>query len=179
MRIIAGKFKGRMLKTPKGSSTRPTQGMLREALFNICQNEIKGARFLDLFAGSGAIGLEAISRGASHVSFIEQDRRAIQCIQENITALNIESATRIIPTNASRGLNLLAKEGAKFDLIFIDPPYDMQVDLNRVAQLLALNGTLFLEKRYKPIKSMPVPGLKMKEERRFGDTTLTLFCLEY
>lgn len=83
LRVIAGKYKGRSLKTPKATSTRPTQGMLREAVFNICQNEIEGAFFLDLFAGSGAMGFEAISRGAMKATLVEQNRQAQLCIKEN------------------------------------------------------------------------------------------------
>lgn len=173
LRIIAGKFKGRILKTPKSASTRPTQGMLREAVFNICQNEIVDARFLDLFAGSGAMGLEALSRGAAHVTFVEQNGQAIACIKENIAALQVEKLTRIIPRDASRALGLLA--GEVFDLIYIDPPYDTPMDLTPMMPLLAANGSLFLEERYDPKRNESNYGLKAKEVRRFGTALLTTF----
>ncbi|MBX7067100.1 MAG: 16S rRNA (guanine(966)-N(2))-methyltransferase RsmD [Parachlamydiales bacterium] len=174
MKIIAGTFKGRNLKAPKSSTTRPTQGMLREAVFNICQNEIEGARFLDLFAGSGAMGLEALSRGASLAVFVEQNRQAIGIIKENISALQVESMAKVIPTNATRALQIL--EGQKFDLIYIDPPYDLKVDLTPVAGLLSPHGTVFLEERHEPKhKPTSIAGLEMKEVRRFGSSVLTLF----
>lgn len=176
LRMIAGTFKGRLLKTPKSTSTRPTQGMLREAIFNICQNEISGARFLDLFAGSGAMGLEALSRGASHSTFVEQNRQAIACIKENISLLGVEPKTRLIPTDASRALTLLATQ--QFDLIYIDPPYDTPFPLAPVAPLLAPNGILFLEERHNPKKQhapIDLPGLPLKDVRRFGIAILSTY----
>lgn len=178
MRIIAGTFKGRPLKTPKGASTRPTQGMLREAVFNICQNEIEGARFLDLFAGSGAMGCEALSRGALQATFVEQNRNAISCIKENIAALEIESMTRVISLNALKAIELLIKENGLFDLIYIDPPYDLKLDLTPVTKLLSPNGILFFEERYKGTKPSPIDGLKIKDSRRFGEALLTIFLPE-
>ena len=178
LRMIAGQFKGRLLKTPKSTSTRPTQGMLREALFNICQMEILNARFLDLFAGSGAMGLEALSRGALHATFVEQNRQAIQCIKENIADLGVEKQTQLIPIDASRAVALLAKQGAQFDLIYIDPPYDLSFKLESASPLLAPGGTLFLEERHnpkKPHKPPQVPGLQFKETRRFGIALLSTF----
>ena len=110
LRIIAGAYKGRLLKTPKGPSTRPTQGMLREAVFNICQNEIEGARFLDLFAGSGAMAFEALSRGASRIILVEENRNAIACIRENLSLLKAEERAALLPVKAARALQLLSKE---------------------------------------------------------------------
>ena len=176
LRIISGTFKGRQLKTPKSTSTRPTQGMLREAIFNICQNEIAGARFLDLFAGSGAMGLEAISRGAAHSTFVEQNRQAIMCIKENITMLKVEPQTKVIPTDAARAITLLANQ--QFDLIYIDPPYDMLFDFAPVAPLLAPNGTLFIEGRHNPKqqhKPVELPGLRHKDTRKFGIALLSIY----
>ncbi|MGB7978128.1 MAG: 16S rRNA (guanine(966)-N(2))-methyltransferase RsmD [Chlamydiales bacterium] len=178
LKIIAGKWKGRALKTPKGGSTRPTQGMLREAIFNICQNEVGGARFLDLFAGSGAMGLEALSRGAAHATFIEQNRQAIACIKENIGILKGEAETSIVGMEASRAVELLARQKALFDLIYIDPPYDIGFDIKPAAQLLAPGGTLFLEERRHPKRGRPTAGigtLQCKETRRFGAALITLF----
>lgn len=176
LRIIGGTFKGRLLKTAKSSSTRPTQGMLREAIFNICQNEISGARFLDLFAGSGAMGLEALSRGASHSTFIEQNRQATLCIKENIASLKLEAKTRLIPTEASRALLLLRDQ--QFDLIYIDPPYDTPFHLAPVVPLLAQSGLLFLEERHNPKKQhapIELPNLHLKDVRKFGVAILSTY----
>jgi 16S rRNA (guanine(966)-N(2))-methyltransferase RsmD len=176
LKIIAGKFKGRILKTRNSPQTRPTQGMLREAVFNICQNEIENARFLDLFAGSGAMGLEALSRGASHATFVEQNRQAIQCIKENIALLQLQNNATLLPMDCSRALSLLPK--ASFDLIYIDPPYEQPIPLEQIAPLLAPSGTLFIEERHdpkKPHQPKTAPHLHLKETRRFGIALLSIF----
>lgn len=180
LRIIGGKFKGRTLKTPKTASTRPTQGMLREAFFNICQNEIEGARFLDLFAGTGAMGLEALSRGAAFVTFVEQNRQAIHCIKENIAALQVESISQVIPVTATKALITLTTHNARFDLIYIDPPYDLPIDLKPIVPLLNPTALLFLEERYDSKKKeiSPKPGFKIKGSRRFGAALLTTLSLD-
>lgn len=178
LRIIAGKFKGRILKIPKSSRTRPTQGMLREAIFNICQNEIEGALFLDLFAGSGAMGLEALSRGAARATFVEQNRQAIACIKENIKTLQVENQAALIPADVSLALTLLAKQKTQFDLIYIDPPYESPFDLAPVIPLILANGSLFLERRHTPNqheKPAEAPGLILKGTRRFGSALLSIF----
>lgn len=174
LRIIGGQFKGRILKTPKGSGTRPTQGMLRESVFNICQNEIQGARFLDLFAGSGAMGLEALSRGASHITLVENDRRAISSIRENIAILQAASQTTLITSDVVRALKQLS---SPFDIIYIDPPYDTPV-LPLIEKLLAqnlveTNGVLFIEERKCPHpSSFDFPQLSKICSRRFGEALL-------
>jgi 16S rRNA (guanine(966)-N(2))-methyltransferase RsmD len=180
LRLIAGTFKGRLLKTPKGPSTRPTQGMLREAVFNICQNEIDSARFLDLFAGSGAMALEALSRGAAHATLVEQNRHALACIRENIAALQVEKQTTLIPYDANRALPLLTKQGALFDIIYIDPPYDTHTPLEPLIPLLAPHALLFLEGRHNPKQpSQPrfPPSLHLRDTRRFGIALLHIFTL--
>ncbi len=174
MKIIAGQFKGRFLKTPKGSATRPTQGMVREAVFNICQNEIAGARFLDLFAGSGAMGLEAISRGALHATFIEKDRNALSSIRQNIIELEIASQTTIIPADANSAIPKLKDP---FQIIYVDPPYEMDakplIEKILSQHLLIQNGLLFLEVRFQSNQTPPeFAGLKQISSRRFGDALL-------
>jgi 16S rRNA (guanine(966)-N(2))-methyltransferase RsmD len=173
LRIIGGVFKGRTLKSPNISSTRPTQGMLREAVFNICQNRIEGAHFLDLFAGSGAMGIEALSRGAAHATFVEKNRQALGCIKENLSSFQLEKQSQIIPLDAQRALQLLAKQEARFDLIYVDPPYDIQTSpfLDALAALLSDDGLLFIEERSSPKTSHKayVPNkLTLKDSRRFG-----------
>lgn len=176
LRIIAGKYKGRILKTPKGSSTRPTQGMLREAVFNICQNEVQGSRFLDLFAGSGAMGFEALSRGALKVVFVEKARFALTCIRENISLLQEEPHTSLLNLDA---LSALKRIKEQFDLIYIDPPYDTDIApyLEILAQkkILAEGGTLFLEERFNPKKgatTINYGNLIWIASRRFGTAWL-------
>ena len=156
LRIIGGYFKGRILKAPKGPSTRPTQGMLRESVFNICQNEIQEARFLDLFAGSGAMGLEALSRGANHVTMVESNGKALAAIRENIALLQVASKTTIVPLDA---LQAIKKLSSPFEIIYVDPPYSKPassyIEAILKSDLLVPNGTLFLEVRKSPNPSAP------------------------
>ncbi len=176
LRIIAGTFKGRLLKTPKNGATRPTQGMLRGAVFNICQNQIEKARFLDLFAGSGAMGFEAISRGAVHVTLVENQRQAIACIKENMKALHVESQVSLFTLDALQALKFLS---TPFDLIYIDPPYDTPThslfeELLK-KNLFAPHATLFLEERRgsnNPSPPFQSPHLLLKSSRHFGAALL-------
>lgn len=169
LRIIAGRFKGRQLKTAKGPSTRPTQGMLREAVFNICQNRIEGANFLDVYAGSGAMAFEAISRGAAMAVLIEKNKMAIACIKENIKTLQIESQIELITADALSSVKRMEK---KFDIVYIDPPYETPtaplIEELLKAQLLNPDAILFIEERYIKSKAPEFPPLRLKNSRRFG-----------
>ncbi len=176
LRIISGIYKGRSLKTPKSLTTRPTQSVLREAVFNICQNEIQGARFLDLFAGSGAMGLEALSRGASHVTFVEQNRNALACIRDNIAHLEASSLSSLIPYNAERAIAILTKQGALFDIIYVDPPYDLFFPIESLAVLLAPHALLFVEERAHSKKTpIDLPSLQIRNSRRFAAAQLITY----
>ncbi|NGX42512.1 MAG: Ribosomal RNA small subunit methyltransferase D [Chlamydiae bacterium] len=125
MQIIAGKYKNKRICTPKGLETRPTSGRLREAVFNICQHCIEGVDFLDLFSGSGVMGLEALSRGAKSATFIDKSRRSIQSIQRNVEALGVQDLVRVLQGDVFQWIEKLVKEGRHFDLIYVDPPYGM------------------------------------------------------
>src|SRR5438034_1147964 len=122
MRVIGGIHRGRRLGTVGGLAVRPTSDRLRETLFNILTPQIQGSRFLDICAGSGAVGIEALSRGASKVTFIERSRQACAVIEANLASLGITDAT-IIKHDAAASLKKLAREGAEFDVVFFDPPY--------------------------------------------------------
>lgn len=123
MRIIAGALKNRQIKSPKGTVTRPTTERLREAVFNICQSDIEGARFLDLFAGSGAMGIEAISRGAKEATFLDQDRESIRCIKENLKSLGIENKAKVLNGDFLKLLDYMGRHHEQFEVIYADPPY--------------------------------------------------------
>jgi 16S rRNA (guanine966-N2)-methyltransferase len=181
LRIIAGKFKGRQLKVPT-ATTRPTQGMLREAVFNICQSQIENAHILDLYAGSGAIGFEAISRGAAHAVLIEKNKQAVACIKQNMEILSVASQITLLPLDAPLALKRL-KEA--FDLIYVDPPYDLPIDpiLNQLVEshLLKPEGILFVEERYDPkrtLKPFTSDKLFLKTSRRFGTAILHQYFLK-
>lgn len=124
MHIFAGSHKNKRLIAPKGDLTRPTSGRLRETIFNICQGYIEGANFLDLFAGSGAVGLEALSRGATSCTFVDSSRESIQSIKANVNSLGEEKSCKVIFGDVFTTLTNLVKQGQKFDIIFADPPYE-------------------------------------------------------
>lgn len=151
LHIIAGKFKNRKIKTPKSQDTRPTTSKLRESLFNICQNYIEDAFFLDIFAGSGAMGLEALSRGAKKATFIDGNRECIRCIYENLQSLGIENAGKVLHGDALLFLERLDKQKETFGIIYMDPPYEIEglpknlIKLIDESDLLLRGGMLFIE----------------------------------
>jgi 16S rRNA (guanine966-N2)-methyltransferase len=123
MRVIGGTLRSRTLEAPAGLATRPTSDRLRETLFNVLAPRIEGAHFLDLYAGSGAVGIEALSRGAAHVVFVEKAQHAIKTLRTNLDRLELSSGYRIVPGSVGPFLRK-PEAGARFDLIFLDPPYD-------------------------------------------------------
>src|SRR5438046_7649966 len=126
MRVIGGIHRGRRLRAVRGLAVRPTSDRLRETLFNILAPRIGGSRFLDICAGSGAVGIEALSRGATEVTFIERSRQACVAIEANLASLGITRST-IIKHDAAASLKKLARESAQFDLVFFDPPYASEI----------------------------------------------------
>src|SRR6185295_7903818 len=126
MRVIAGSLKGRRLKPPSWDGLRPTSDKLRETLFNVLAPLVAGARVLDVYAGTGAVGIEALSRGAAHVTFVESDRRARDLIAANLTSCGIETGYTMLPVSAAKAFDMLASSATfvPFDLVLLDPPYD-------------------------------------------------------
>lgn len=181
--IIAGQYRHRNLATPKGDRTRPTTSQLREALFNICQGYIEGAHFLDLFAGSGAVGFEALSRGAASVVFIESDKLALKCIKQNVQSLQVEDQSTIYGGDVFRYLEYLQKKSVQFDIIFADPPYQLGQSEKVIrfvdeSSLLTENGVLFVEEasNFEPeIKDLKT--LKLKNSRRIGSAVLQQYVV--
>lgn len=180
MYIIGGKYKGRRIFSPKSPHVRPTAGQLREALFNICQLYVEGARFLDLFAGSGAVGLEALSRGASHVTFVEQDRMTASTIEKNICQLQEEAHAAVAIMNVLSALKQFAAQGLRFDIVYVDPPYQKGLSEEVISffdthDLLAEGGRLFIEEAR---GEHPIcKNLKLIRQRRFGRAELTEYQL--
>ena len=136
MRVIAGMYRSRILKSLKGLTLRPTSDRLRETLFNVLGQSVAGARFVDVFAGTGAVGMEALSRGASEVVFIENHPPAAALIHKNLASLGVRSGTTVLVMDALRGLEKLAASSqrgmAPFDFVFLDPPYAAAEDYRRV-----------------------------------------------
>jgi 16S rRNA (guanine966-N2)-methyltransferase len=175
MRIIAGSLKGRRLKTPAWEGLRPTSDKLRETLFNILAPRIDGARVLDGYAGTGAVGIEAISRGAAQVTFVERDRRAVALIEENLTACGVEGGYTIHRGDVATVLPGLGSSA--FDLILLDPPYDimtMTPVLEASARALASGGLVVLEHATRR-ELEPAALLEPVRRVKSGDSTLTFF----
>jgi 16S rRNA (guanine966-N2)-methyltransferase len=177
VRIIAGEFGGRRIETPDGKRTHPMSERVRGALFNSIGDEVKGARVLDAFAGSGAVGIEALSRGADHVTFIERDRVAQKVIAENIQLLGIEERTKVVKAPVGGWINTY--DGEPFDLIFVDPPYH-DPQFSTAMQLLGLlkPGALMVLSKPGRSESPTKPGVVVVDNRSYGDAALTYYRLE-
>ena len=137
MRVIAGTAKRLQLKTVKGDNTRPTTDRIKETLFNMLQNDIEDCRFLDLFSGSGAIGIEALSRGAKEAVFVENNKEAINCIKENLRFTKLANSGIVMAYDVMSAISMLEGRNAKFDIVFMDPPYNKEIEkevLNRLKQ---------------------------------------------
>ena len=173
MRIIAGQFKGRRLAGPEGDGLRPTSDSLRETLFNILGVSVEGAAVMDGFAGTGALGLEALSRGAARVTFVENDRRAIKVLEENIRRCGAEKACAIVKRDLCR-----TPAPEMFDLVLLDPPYDVK-DLEAVvrvaAGLVAPAGRLVLEHSRRRMSPDVVPPLQRARLVTAGDSALSFY----
>lgn len=137
MRVIAGSARRLKLVTPAGKHTRPTSDKIKETLFNILQGEIPGCRFLDLFSGSGGIAIEALSRGASEAVLVDHDREAVRCIRENIRHTRFEDVSQVMAMDVLPALRRLDQLGRPFDIIFIDPPYRMDLEKRLLPWLLS------------------------------------------
>ena len=177
MRVIAGRLKGRRLKAPSWDGLRPTSDKLRETLFNVLAPRIEGARVFDGYAGTGALGIEALSRGAAHVTFVDKDRRAVALIEENLGACGIEGGYTIRCAEAAATLDALPVADA-FDLILLDPPYDIEnvsAALEAAARHVATGGLVVLERATRREPEAPV-ALRRVRDVKSGDSTLTFFA---
>jgi len=184
MRIIAGKYRGRKLKSPPSLKTRPTSDRLRETLFSILAPRIDGARFLDLCAGSGAVGIEALSRGAAHVIFVDHSRKMYALIEANLKLLDAaDDLAEVVSKGASEFLRKHAKNEAEpFDIVFFDPPYEADYDdvLNDLEQgaelLLAKEGVVIVEHSRKKNPNDEFGALKRYRLVKQGDSCLSFYA---
>ena len=178
MRITGGKFCGHKLLSPSHQGLRPTSDMVREALFNILGDAVYEGKVLDLFAGSGALGIEAISRGARAVYFVEQDHRGLHLLKNNLQRFpDINAEVRVFPADAFRILAKLSREGEKFDLILIDPPYKANLwlrVLQNISQLTPLSeyGQIVLEIPKCNLLPDEIGKLIRIDKRVYGDVSL-------
>lgn len=183
VRLTGGEGRGRPLHGPGSVSIRPTSDRVREALFDILGSRVPGSRFLDLCAGTGAVGIEALSRGATRVVFVERDRRAVALIRRNLAQICPPGEAEVIDTDLERAAASLRQAGEAFAVVFLDPPYDagdLPDLLGAAASLVAPGGILILEHRTSvPVPTAPIGDrLRLFRHYRHGDTMLTSFLAD-
>lgn len=177
MRVITGKARGINLKTPEGLQTRPTADRVKEALFSIIQFDIPGARVLDLFGGTGQLGIEALSRGAKSATFVDASNTACNLIRENLKRTRLQEEGRVI---CSDYLTFLGRCSEKFDIIFLDPPYAevfLENALNRIAEIdiLQSGGIIITERPLEKELSMDFTGYSRSKDYKYGKVLLTIY----
>jgi 16S rRNA (guanine966-N2)-methyltransferase len=183
IRIIGGELKGKKLITVPGMRTRPTADRVRESIFNILDHRVRDASVLDLFAGTGAMGLEALSRGAESVVFADDNPAALVALKKNIKNCSLENRTHTIKWNILKNLNILRSQKPSYNLVFIDPPYNKEMvrpilsnlDLSRCLK----NGAMVVieHSTLEPIPQNP-PGFNISDQRRYGKTLVSfLICM--
>lgn len=179
MRIVAGTARGRTIDAPQGLDTRPTLDRVRENVFNILQTKVRGAKVLDLFAGSGAMSFEAISRGAESAVLVDRDRQAHQVQRRNAEKLRMDGQCRILCCDWQQAVHSLQSAGARFDLVLLDPPYamhDMNAVMNALRPMLADDAVILLEHEAKTFPSTP-DGFDLYDSRRYGVAGVSFFRL--
>jgi len=174
MRIVAGLYGGRRLVAPAGGETRPTSDRVREALFSVLGPSVRGARVLDLFAGSGALGIEALSRGALEAVFVDRSHKAIAAVRANLDALAIDADVR--PIEARTALRAASARREAYDLVFLDPPYRRAAELGRelsedLTAVLAPRALVVTESDRRTPLELDLP---LADERRYGDTVIRI-----
>lgn len=185
MRIIAGEAKGRPIKAPRGLGTRPMRDFVREAVFSILGRRSEGARVLDLFAGSGSLGLEALSRGAEESVFVDRSSQPVRVIRENLDNLGMSGKGKVVRAEVLDYLRKAGDAGPPFDLIFIDPPFKIDLKyrqevLKRLAEggFLAPSAVVIMEA---PLRSSPPQspaGMTFRERREYGETAVDVYVNE-
>ena len=180
MKVIGGAARGRKLKVPKGLAVRPTAARVKESLFNILPHDFSGLRVLDLFAGSGNVSIEALSRGAVEAVLVDESPRSAAAIRDNLTRLELNRRAQVWVSPVARSLRKLDKAGEKFDLIFLDPPYEkglVGATMEAVGRSSLLNpaGIVVVEHSGREALKSNYGDLMLNDRRRYGDTFLTFF----
>lgn len=183
MRVVGGRLRGRKLIPIRGSAIRPTADRVREAVFNIIAPGIRGARVLDLFAGTGAMGIEALSRGASTAVFIDDRKASLAVVRKNIELLGLGSQSRVILWDAARNLDCLRTETPEIDLVFMDPPYHRGLAAPALAHLarcraLAPAARIVVEHAASDPLPERMEGYSLTDRRRYGKTFVSLLIYD-
>lgn len=178
IRVIGGKYRGKRLKKVPGTVVRSMPDKLKESLFSIIQEDVRGSVFLDGFAGSGSVGIEALSRGAEKLVFIDEYYPAIKVIKTNIAKVDAEESVRVLHREFNRGVIQLSNEKMKFDLIFLDPPYRLLEERNplkvvKKREILAEGGKIILRRFYKT--KFEGKYFELQRQVRIGDDTLLFY----
>jgi len=182
MRVIAGLCRGKGLKSVKGMTTRPTADRVKEAVFNVLNFRVKDAVFLDLFAGTGSMGIEALSRGAAAAFFVEKDRKAVHVVRENLINCKLEDKAQVYPLDCFKALKLFKEKNLKFNLVYLDPPYKLQIIDNILESIVNYNllidkSIIIAETALDTELSAGINNLKKVREDKYGDTKITYYQL--
>ena len=177
MRVISGTARGIRLKTPEGLKTRPTSDRVKEAIFSVIQFEVEGSRFLDLFAGSGQMGIEALSRGAVSAVFVDGRREACKLVQDNLKTTKLERNAQVVQSDY---LSYLERCRQTFDIIFLDPPYAeefLENSLKKISEIdiLSSRGIIICERPADKLLDLEISGLQRGKDYRYGKTWVTMF----
>jgi len=180
MRVTAGTLRGRRLSAGRGRRIRPTSGLVREAIFNLLQDKIRGAEVLDLFAGAGALGIEALSRGARLAVFVDSSKTAMQTIERNLERLGLSGSGRVFCCDARKAMRTLSQNGERFRVVFMDPPYGKglaQESLQAIAQesILSPGAIVVVEHGRREQIEDPSGILLLRTSKRYGDTQVSVF----
>ncbi len=183
MRVIAGKFKGRRLTTPKNLTVRPTTDRVKESVFSILQEKVINARFLDLCSGTGNIGIEALSRGAKQVTFLERNLKCLRLIEQNLQACGLDASNpqvQLIQADVVKGINTLHKRSEAFELVYFDPPYDAELYnkcLSHISDTCILEsiGILLVEHSKHTLLPLNFGLLTCDRQKQYGDICLSFY----
>lgn len=180
LRVISGSAKGHKLKTINGTATRPTTDRVKESVFNIISGFIVGKRVLDLYSGTGSLGIEALSRGAEFAIFVDNSRECLVTIKQNLSHTRLSEKASIMPTNVFSVLDNLSKENRKFDIIFLDPPYNkglVEETLKCLVEsdIIEREGMVIAEHDYKENVPQEVEFLKRFRYQKYGDTIVSFY----
>ncbi|MCR5150970.1 MAG: 16S rRNA (guanine(966)-N(2))-methyltransferase RsmD [Clostridiales bacterium] len=178
MRVITGISRGIRLKTPDNLNTRPTSEKVKEAVFSALQFEIEGRRVLDLFAGSGQMGIEALSRGAKSCVFVDSSQEAVKIVEENLKKTGLSIKARVVKTDSSAFLNM---SGDTYDIVFLDPPYNtglLENSLEKIGQFLATGGVVVCEHPFGAVLPPEINHLVKDREYKYGKIAVTIYRKE-
>jgi 16S rRNA (guanine966-N2)-methyltransferase len=180
MRVISGSAKGRSLKAVPGTSTRPTTDKVKEAIFSMIGPYFDGGQVLDLFAGTGGLGIEALSRGMQKAVFIDIEKKSIDTIQHNLQTAGLKDQAEVFRTDAARALKALAKRDQRFELVFLDPPYKMKVIAELIStmdeqKLLEDQAVVVVEHDANDVLLEAIGGFEQQRRAEYGDTAVTIY----